>query len=76
MTGEMIDANEAHRIGLVNHVVPQLYEFTMKMAKLISSKSFSTLAVAKTTIRAALEVGLEEGVAIEADACRPFRYGR
>ena len=64
MTGEMIDANEAHRIGLVNHVVSpeELYEFTMKMAKLISSKSSSTLAVAKTTIRAALEVGLEEGV--------------
>ena len=70
MTGEMIDANEAHRIGLVNHVVSpeDLYQFTMKMAKLISSKSSSTLAVAKTTIRAALEVGLEEGVAIEADA--------
>ena len=70
MTGEMIGANEAHRIGLVNHVVSpdDLYEFTLKMAKLISSKSSSTLAVAKSTIRAALEVGLEEGIAIEADA--------
>ena len=70
MTGEMIDANEAHRIGLVNHVVSpdDLFEFTLSMAKLISSKSSSTLAVAKSTIRAALEVGLEEGIAIEADA--------
>ena len=34
---------------------------------LISSKSSSTMAVAKTVIRAALEVGLEEGIAIEAD---------
>lgn len=70
MTGEMIGANEAHRIGLVNHVVSpdELFEFTLDMAKLISSKSSSTLSVAKSTIRAALEVGLEEGIAIEADA--------
>ena len=70
MTGEMIDANEAHKIGLVNHVVSsdELYEFTLNMAKLISSKSSCILAVAKSTIRAALEVGLEEGIAIEADA--------
>ncbi len=69
MTGEMVDANEANRIGLVNHVVSpdELYEFTIKMAKLISSKSSSTMAVAKTVIRAALEVGLEEGIAVEAD---------
>jgi len=69
MTGEMVDANEANRIGLVNHVISpdELYEFTINMAKLISSKSSSTMAVAKTVIRAALEVGLEEGIAIEAD---------
>lgn len=69
MTGEMVDANEANRIGLVNHVVSpdELYEFTINMAKLISSKSSSTMAVAKTVIRAALEVGLEEGIAVEAD---------
>ena len=70
MTGEMVDAEEAYRIGLVNHVVSpdELLEFTMKMAKIISTKSSSTLAVAKSTIRTSLEVGLEQGVAIEADA--------
>tara|TARA_B100000900_G_scaffold102291_1_gene84754 strand:- start:10052 stop:10897 length:846 start_codon:yes stop_codon:yes gene_type:complete len=69
MTGEMVDANEANRIGLVNHVISpdELYEFTINMAKLISSKSSSTMTVAKTVIRAALEVGLEEGIALEAD---------
>lgn len=70
MTGEMIGADEAHRIGLVNHVVEpeELVEITMKMAKVIASKSSNTLAIAKSTIRTSLEVGLEEGVAIEADA--------
>ena len=70
MTGEMIGADEAHRIGLVNHVVEpeELVEVTMKMAKVIASKSSNTLAIAKSTIRTSLEVGLEEGVAIEADA--------
>ena len=70
MTGEMVDAEEAYRIGLVNHVVSpdELLEVTMNMAKIISSKSSNTLAEAKSTIRTSLEVGLEEGVAIEADA--------
>lgn len=70
MTGEMVGAEEANRIGLVNHVVSpeELLDFTMNMAKIISSKSSNTLAVAKSTIRTSLEVGLEEGVAIEADA--------
>tara|TARA_B100000767_G_scaffold6737_1_gene6601 strand:+ start:1634 stop:2485 length:852 start_codon:yes stop_codon:yes gene_type:complete len=70
MTGEMIDAEEAQRIGLVNHIVnpEELLEFTINMAKIISSKSSNTLNVAKSTIRTALEVGLEEGVSIEAEA--------
>tara|TARA_B100001564_G_scaffold221555_1_gene186718 strand:+ start:3303 stop:4154 length:852 start_codon:yes stop_codon:yes gene_type:complete len=70
MTGERIDADEAYKIGLVNHVVSpdELLDFTMNMAKIISSKSSNTLAVAKSTIRTSLEVGLQEGVAIEAEA--------
>ncbi|NCG01718.1 MAG: hypothetical protein GWP25_08000 [Euryarchaeota archaeon] len=70
MTGEMIDADEAHRIGLANHVCPpeELREFTLNMARLIGSKSSNTLRVGKATIRAALDVGLTEGVALEAEA--------
>tara|TARA_B110001452_G_C15222120_1_gene423663 strand:+ start:636 stop:1478 length:843 start_codon:yes stop_codon:yes gene_type:complete len=70
MTGEMIDADEAHRIGLVNHVCEPdlLREYTLDMARLIASKSSNTLRVGKQTIRAALDVGLSEGVAIEAEA--------
>ena len=70
MTGEMIDANEAYRIGLANHVCSpeMLREYTLDMARLIASKSSNTLRVGKQTIRAALDVGLTEGVAIEAEA--------
>ena len=70
MTGEMIDSADALKWGLVNHVVEpeQLFEFTMSLAKVIGSKSTHTLKVAKKTIRSALSTGLEQGVAIEAEA--------
>lgn len=70
MTGEMIDSAAALKWGLVNHVVEpeQLYQFTMNIAKIIGGKSTHTLKVAKKTIRAALSTGLEQGVAIEAEA--------
>ena len=62
-TGEMIDANEAHRIGLVNHVVEPdaLKAKVVEMACLIASKSSNTLRVAKQTLRSALDEGLTEG---------------
>ena len=68
-TGEMIDAVEAHRIGLVNHVVPaeELQERTMALARIIGSKSAATMKVAKATMRAAMETTLSEGIAVEAD---------
>lgn len=70
MTGEMISADEASRIGLVNHVCSseELREYTLDMARLIASKSSNTLRVGKQTIRAALDLGLTEGVAVEAEA--------
>jgi len=41
LTGDMIDAREAWRIGLVNHVVPadQLYGETAKLAEKLAQKS-------------------------------------
>ena len=67
-TGEMVDAVEAHRIGLLNHVVDadDLKQRTLEMACLIASKSSHTLRVAKKVLRSALDEGLTEGVATEA----------
>ena len=69
-TGEMIGADEAQRIGLVNHVVEaeDLKQKTLDMACLIATKSSNTLRVAKETLRSALDEGLTEGVATEAKA--------
>lgn len=69
-TGEMIDAGEAHRIGLVNHVVEadELKQKALEMASLVATKSSSTLRVAKQTLRSALDEGLTDGVATEAKA--------
>jgi enoyl-CoA hydratase len=70
MTGEMIGADEAQRIGLVNHVTEpeELNQRVMAMACLIATKSSSTLRVAKETLRSALDEGLTQGVATEAKA--------
>lgn len=70
MTGDMVPAEEAHRIGLVNHVVaPEELESTvMGMARRISSKSSLALRVGKATVRAALDEGLTDGVETEAIA--------
>ena len=70
MTGEMIDAEEALRIGLVNHITEpeELNQRVMKMASLIATKSSNTLRVAKETLRSALDEGLTQGVATEAKA--------
>lgn len=69
-TGEMINAQEAHRIGLVNHVTEadELKEKVFDMAFLIATKSSNTLRVAKETMRSALDEGLTEGVSTEAKA--------
>lgn len=69
-TGEAVKAEEAHRIGLANKIcdADDLLETTMAMARMIGSKSSNTLGVGKATIRAALDAGLTEGVAIEAEA--------
>ena len=69
MTGDMVPAEEAHRIGLVNHVVApeELNSTVMDMARRIGSKSSHALRVGKRAVRAALDEGLTDGVAFEAE---------
>jgi len=68
-TGEMIGADEAKAIGLVNHVLEpeELEEFTFSIASTIASKSSHTLSIAKKVIRAALDESISEGIKIEED---------
>ena len=70
MTGNNVSAEDAHRMGIVNHLCTpdDLESKTMEIAQTIASKSMHTLRVAKQTIRASLDNGISDGVEIEAIA--------
>lgn len=54
-TSDFLDANEAHRLGMVNHVVPndQLESFTIELAARISKKPGFVLKLIKESVNAA-----------------------
>jgi enoyl-CoA hydratase/carnithine racemase len=60
LTGEMIPAEDAHRMGLINRVVAPdaLATETMKLAQLIASKPHGTLKIGKKAFYDQLEMGL------------------
>jgi enoyl-CoA hydratase len=67
-TGNLIDAKEAERIGLVNKVVPQdrLKDEVMSLARNIAEKSPVILRMAKKAINGSNESTLDMGLAYEA----------
>ena len=69
LTGEMISAEEAFRVGLVNRVVPQaqLMDEARKIAKSILSKSPLAVHLALQSIQRGIEVPLAEGLKIESE---------
>lgn len=66
-TGDMIDANTAHSIGLVNKVVApdDLMAEVEKMAQKITEKSAATLSLAKAAINGGANMDLSSGLALE-----------
>jgi len=69
LTGDMITAQEAYRLGLVNKVVPAgaVLKEARGLARKIVSKSKFPIAAALTAIREGLAVTIEEGLKIEAE---------
>ncbi|MDQ3633483.1 MAG: enoyl-CoA hydratase-related protein [Acidobacteriota bacterium] len=69
LTGDMIDAETALSLGLVNHVYPaeELEENTMKLAGKIASKSPIALQMAKEAVKTASKSNLDEGLRREVD---------
>lgn len=65
LTGEMLSAEDAARIGLINKVVPAegLSEFTMDMARTIAGKSSMTVATGKQAFYRQREMPLAEAYA-------------
>jgi len=66
-TGEMINAQEAYRIGLVNEVYPheQLMDKAMEMAQQICSKAPIAISLAKECINRGLDGTLTAGCDLE-----------
>jgi len=67
-TGQIIDANEALKIGLVDEVVParELRSRTMLLAEMIASRSAVALQLIKEGIRASVRAPLDDGLRHEA----------
>ncbi len=69
LTGDMIDAQAAYNLGLVNMVVPapDLEGKTMELAGRIASKSPVALRMAKEAVKTASRANLDEGLRREVD---------
>lgn len=67
LTGEPIDAREAHRLGLVARVVPNelLVEDALALAATIATKLPLAVRVAKEAVNAAYEMSLTDALAHE-----------
>ncbi|MBI4551768.1 MAG: enoyl-CoA hydratase/isomerase family protein [Candidatus Latescibacteria bacterium] len=68
MTGAMIDAAEAYRIGLVNRVVPaaDLMTAVQELAQTLASKGAIALRLMKECVNAGLDRTLDAALAFEA----------
>lgn len=69
LSGDIIDANSAYAIGLVNNVFPadQLEAKTMDLANRIAEKSPIALSLAKEAVKLASRSSLDEGLRREVD---------
>lgn len=68
LTGEMIDAREAHRIGLVNRVVPaaELAASADALARTLLARGPMALRLAMQAIQQGLDMSLADGQRLEA----------
>ncbi len=68
-TGDMIDAAEAYRIGLVDQIVAadQLMDEAKKLAKTIMSRGPLAVKLCKSAVNKGINMDLESGIAYEAE---------
>jgi enoyl-CoA hydratase len=69
LSGQIIDANSAYEIGLVNHIYPsdQLQEKTLELANMIADKGPIAVRLAKEAVKIASRSNLDEGLRREVD---------
>ena len=70
LSGEPVTAAEAHRIGLVNQVVPQseLLNFSRQWLRKVLANAPLALGLTMQAVDVGLEAGLEQGLRFEAAA--------
>jgi len=70
LSGEPVTAAEAHRMGLVNHVVPQteLLEFSRQWLRKVLANAPLAVGLTLQAVDVGLEAGLEQGLRFEAAA--------
>lgn len=68
-TADMIDAERARAIGLVNHVVPaeQLLDFCKDLARRIASRGPVAVRLTKEAVNAGTQMDIDRALALEAD---------
>ncbi len=76
LTGNFIDAAEAHRLGLVNHVVPheELLPTALRLAGDIAGGDPRTIAALNATYRDVAELHLGDGLALERRRFTEWEY--
>lgn len=69
-TGKIIKADEAYRIGLVNHVYPkdELMDEALKLAKTIAAQAPVAVSLCKELINDGLEVDIDTAINMEANS--------
>lgn len=68
-TGDVIDAGEAYRIGLVDQVVPgkELMDYVTKLAARIASKGQLSVRFCKVAVNDGLQTDIDRALTLEAD---------
>ena len=74
LTGEPIDAREAHRVGLINRVVPhdELMPAAMQMARTVGARGPLAVRAAKEAMLRGLDMPLAHGLALEEHLGQPL----
>lgn len=69
LTGEMIDAQEALRINLINRMTPpeNVMAVALEMAKEMANRAPIAMKYAKETVSKGMDMTLEQGLRLEAD---------
>ncbi len=76
LSGSLMDAQEAHRIGLVNRVVPrgEVIPAAEQLARKIMEQAPLAVMAAKQAVNRGMDMTLEQGLALERELAMPLMF--